>query len=55
MATQTPISMQLYGRLTKYLNYLGERQKAGPLNVSATLIAEALGLNEVRAEDRRRL
>jgi redox-sensing transcriptional repressor len=49
MAKQLTISLHLYNRLTSYLNYLKAiPQTESPLNVSATAIADELGLNDVQ-------
>ncbi|NCB04373.1 MAG: redox-sensing transcriptional repressor Rex, partial [Clostridia bacterium] len=47
MTTQ-PISKQTLLRLPAYLNYLKQLVQTGAANVSATGIAEALGLNQVQ-------
>ncbi len=47
MSLQTPVSMQLYNRLTRYLNYLKHLPAENHIHVSATVIAEALELNDV--------
>ncbi len=47
MKKQTPISLQLYNRLSGYLNYLKQLSKDAPDNISATAIARALELNQV--------
>ena len=47
MSNQAPVSLQLYSRLTRYLNYLKHLPTDRPANISATVIAEALGINDV--------
>lgn len=47
MKKQTPISLQLYNRLARYLNYLKRLPDGAPANISATAIARALDLNQV--------
>lgn len=42
-----PISSKLYKRLTRYINHL-KRLPPGTVNISATAIAESLGLNDVQ-------
>ena len=48
MKTQGPISIATLKRLPLYLSNLKALPKGGPLNISATAIAVALGLNEVQ-------
>ncbi len=47
MKKQTSISLQLYNRLARYLNYLKQLTGNAPANISATAIARALDLNQV--------
>lgn len=42
------ITLQMLGRLPKYLNYLKSLPKDGAANISATTIAKNLGLNDVQ-------
>ncbi len=42
------VSVQTISRLPKYLNYLKAQSKGNSQNISATMIAEALGLNDVQ-------
>ena len=42
------VSVQTISRLPKYLNYLKALPKGEVTNISATGIAEALGLNDVQ-------
>jgi len=42
------VSVQTISRLPRYLNYLKALPKSGLCNISATTIAEALGLNDVQ-------
>ena len=44
----TPISLQLYNRLTKYLFYLENLKEEAPETISATTIAKELNLNDVQ-------
>ena len=44
---EQPISFTLYNRLTRYINHL-KRLPADTINISATMIAESLGLNDVQ-------
>ncbi|MDR1891547.1 MAG: redox-sensing transcriptional repressor Rex [Oscillospiraceae bacterium] len=41
------VSVPLYNRLTRYLNYLKQLTADEPVNISATAIATALALNDV--------
>lgn len=45
---KTNITLQMLTRLPKYLNYLTALPQEGAANISATTIAEALGLNDVQ-------
>ena len=44
----TPISLQLYNRLTRYLFLLENLKDGAPETISATTIARELGLNDVQ-------
>lgn len=48
MTKQHPFSVQLFNRLTRYLNYLRNMPAGGPQHISATAIAEGLALNDVQ-------
>lgn len=48
MLKQSPVSIKMLNRLTKYLNYLKELPSRGQVNVSAATIAEDLDLNAVQ-------
>ena len=48
MKAQNPISVATLRRLPMYLSYLKSLPKDGPANISATVAASALSLNEVQ-------
>ncbi|MDR2524661.1 MAG: redox-sensing transcriptional repressor Rex [Oscillospiraceae bacterium] len=48
MTAKSPMSILLYHRLTSYLHYLKSLPESGPDNVSSTVIAAALGANDVQ-------
>lgn len=47
MSEKKPISLNTYNRLSSYLNYLKHLPEDGAPNISATSIAQELGLNDV--------
>ena len=48
MASKTPISTMLYNRLISYLHYMRQLPDGGPDNISSTVIANALNVNDVQ-------
>ena len=46
--TGAPISKKTLSRLPLYLGYLKEQKRFGQKTISATMIAEGLGLNQVQ-------